>query len=58
LCAQEGTPTGVSLAGRGSDAGGEDAPDRARADAMAEPGEFSLDAAMPPAKVLLSQLDD
>jgi hypothetical protein len=44
--------------GRGSDAGGEDAPDRARADAMAEPGEFSLDAAMPPAKVLLSQLDD
>jgi hypothetical protein len=28
------------------------------ADVMAEPGEFSLDAAVPPARVLPRQLDD
>jgi len=42
LSAQEGAPTGVRPPRRGTDAGGgEDTADRARTDAVPEPGEFS-----------------
>jgi hypothetical protein len=59
LGAQESAPMGVRASGRGADScGREDAADRARADAVSEPDELALDAAVPPPRILLGKSDD
>ena len=56
LSAQEGPPAGVCSAWCGAEAGGgQDPADRARAQAVSEPGEFALDAAVAPGGILLGQ---
>ena len=56
LGSQEAAPTGVQpTRSRADPAGSEDAPDGALPDVMAEPGQFALDAAMSPPRVLSSE---
>ena len=56
LSAQEGPPSGVCSAWcRAEPGGGQDPADRARAHAVSEPGEFALDAAVSPGRILLGQ---
>jgi hypothetical protein len=59
LASQEGPPAGVDVAWRRANpAGGQDPPDRARADLVAETDQLSLDAAMPPTGILAGQPED
>jgi hypothetical protein len=59
LRSQEGSPTGVDLAGRRADpGGGEDPADGAGADPVAETDQFALHAAMAPVRVLPGQPED
>jgi hypothetical protein len=56
LSTQEGLPSGVCSAWWGPEAGsGQDAADRARAQAMSKPDQFALDAAVTPGRILLRQ---
>jgi hypothetical protein len=59
LRAQEVPPTGVAAAGRGSQARtGQDAPDGAGTDPVPQPEQLTLDAPVPPARVLAGHPHD
>jgi hypothetical protein len=56
LSTQEGPPPGVATPWRRAQpSGGQDSPDRAHANAVPETCQFSLDAAVSPGRILLSQ---
>jgi hypothetical protein len=59
LVSQEAAPVRVDSSWcRADPVGGDDASDRAFPDAVAEPGQFALDAAMAPSRVLLSEANN